>query len=225
MRGVAAEVLEAVEDRFMSQMVDFSNQVKGVILDLVFTNMPESVLEVRDQGRLGKSDHVMVMIEISVGKYHTESPRPLPNWRSADWASMRNELDSREWISRVMRSNMDMAWQLVKDKVDELTRKYVPLRRRRNQNRPIWMTQEILRAIRKKKRLWKQDKYKLDKKDYIEQEKKTRNLIRNAKRRFEKRLASGYEGINCPFFSYIKQKTKFSPSIGPLKQNGTSWEI
>ena len=221
-RGAATEVLEAVEDMLMSQMVDFSTQVKGNILDLVITNMPERLLEVRDEGRLGKSDHVMIVTEISVGKSHTESPRPLPDWRNADWASMRSELDSREWISRVRRSNMDMAWQLVKDKVDELTRKYVPLRRRRNQNRPIWMTQEILRAIRKKKRLWKQDKHKLDKKDYIEQEKKTRNLIRNAKRRFEKRLASGNGGSNRPFFSYIKHKTKCRPSIGPLKQNGTS---
>ena len=158
-RGAATEVLEAVEDMLMSQMVDFSTQVKGNILDLVITNMPERLLEVRDEGRLGKSDHVMIVTEISVGKSHTESPRPLPDWRNADWASMRSELDSREWISRVRRSNMDMAWQLVKDKVDELTRKYVPLRRRRNQNRPIWMTQEILRAIRKKKRLWKQDKH------------------------------------------------------------------
>ena len=43
-----------------------------------------------------------------------------------------------------------------------------------------------MRAIRKKKRLWKRDKHKVDN----EQEKKTRNLIRNGKRRFEKKLAN-----------------------------------
>ena len=221
-RGTAAEVLEAVEDRLMVQMVDFSTHVKGNTLDLVITNMPERVLEVREEGRLGKSDHVMIVTEISVGKLHRDSQMPLPDWHNADWASMRGELEDRVWINSVTRSSMDVAWQLVKDEVDELTRKYVPLRRRRNHNRPVWMNQEILRAIRKKKRLWKQNKHKVDKSEYNEQEKKTRNLIRNAKRRFEKRLAAGDGGNNRPFFSYVKLKTKCRPSIGPLKQGGVS---
>ena len=221
-RGAAVEVLEAVEDRLMVQMVDFSTHVKGNILDVIITNMPERVLEVRDEGRLGKSDHVMIVMELSVGKSHREAQMQLPDWRRADWASMRGELVGKAWINKVTRSNMDVAWQLVKTKVEELTRKYVPLRRRRNHNRPVWMSQEILRAIRKKKRLWKQDKHKADKREYIEQEKKTRNLIRNAKRRFEKRLASGNGGNNRPFFSYVKQKTKCRPSIGPLKHGGVT---
>jgi hypothetical protein len=60
------------------------------------------------------------------------------------------------------------------------------LRRRRNLNRPPWMNQEIVRAVRRKKSLWKRDKNKVDKTEYKEQEKKTRNMIRNAKKRLEK---------------------------------------
>ena len=67
-RQTALEVLEAVEDRLMTQMVDFSTQVRGNILDLVITNMPERVLEVREEGRLGESDHVMIVSEMAVGK-------------------------------------------------------------------------------------------------------------------------------------------------------------
>ena len=52
----------------MTQMVDFSTQVRGNILDLVITNMPERVLEVREEGRLGESDHVMIVSEMAVGK-------------------------------------------------------------------------------------------------------------------------------------------------------------
>ena len=179
-------MLETFEDMLMTQLVEFSTQVKGNILDLVITNMPERVLEVREEGRLGKSDHVMIVTEISVRKSAMENTLPMPDWRRADWAAMRSEMEDKTWINRVRRSNMEGAWQLVKNKVVELTRKYVPLRRRRNHNKPAWMTQEILRAIRKKKRLWKRDKHKVDKAKYSEQEKKTRNLIRNGKRRFEK---------------------------------------
>ena len=55
--GAGREVLEATEDMLMSQLVDFSTQVKGNVLDLVLTNMPDRVLDVKEEGRLGRSDH------------------------------------------------------------------------------------------------------------------------------------------------------------------------
>jgi hypothetical protein len=39
--------------------------------------------------------------------------------------------------------------------MENLIERPVPERRKRNSNRPAWMTQEILRAIRKKKRIWR----------------------------------------------------------------------
>ena len=113
-----------------------------------------------------------------------------------------------------------MAWRMRSAKVDELIRRFVPERRRRNHNRPVWMTQEIMRAIRNKKRHWKRDKHKVDKAECNEQEKKTRNLIRNGKRRFEKKLASNTGGNDHPFFSYDKKRKKSRPSVGPLKSEG-----
>jgi len=56
-----------VENALMQQMIDFPTQVKGNTLDLVITNIPERIEEVYDAGRLGKSDHVMVVTKISVG--------------------------------------------------------------------------------------------------------------------------------------------------------------
>ena len=47
-------------------------------------------------------------------------------------------------------------------------------------------------------------------------ERQTR-MIRNGKRKFEKKLADGFSGNNRPCYSYIKKKTKSRPSVGPLK--------
>ena len=217
-RGAGAGVMEAVEEALMTQMVEFSTQVRGNILDLVITNMPERIQEVREEGRLGKSDHVMIVTEISVGKQARENQLPLPDWRRADWAAMKQELADRSWSRRVMASDTDTAWRMVED----LIRRHVPVRRRRYQNRPGWLSQDILRAIRKKKRVWKKVKNKADKREFIEQEKITRNLIRNAKRRYEKKLADGNGGNKRPFFAYVKQKTRSRPSIGPLKHGGVT---
>ena len=69
--------------------------------------------------------------------------------------AMKQELADRSWSRRVMASGTDAAWRMVKGKVEDLIRRHVPVRRRRNQNRPGWLSQDILRAIRKKKRVWK----------------------------------------------------------------------
>ena len=49
---------------------------------------------------------------------------------------------------------VDGAWKHLK-KMEETVEKNVPKKRRKNKNRPPWLTQEIVRKIRKKKRLWK----------------------------------------------------------------------
>jgi hypothetical protein len=59
-------VVEAVEEMFMQQLVDFSTHTKRNILDLVITNVQERIVDVREEGRLGRSDHVMIAVEVSV---------------------------------------------------------------------------------------------------------------------------------------------------------------
>jgi endonuclease/exonuclease/phosphatase family metal-dependent hydrolase len=75
-RGREALFAEAVEGALMQQMVDFPTQVKGNTLDLVITNIPERIEEIYDAGRLGKSDHVMVVTKISVGGGRRRRPPP-----------------------------------------------------------------------------------------------------------------------------------------------------
>jgi hypothetical protein len=89
-------------------------------------------------------------------------------------------------------------------------------RRLRNSNRPAWMTQNILREIRRKKKLWKMCRGQATD-EYKATEKKVKKMVRNAKRNFEKKLAEGNGGNKRPFFAYVKKKTNSRPSIGPLK--------
>ena len=70
-RGTAAgrkaqEFLRATEDEMMTQLVEFATHTKGNILDLVLTNSPELVVSLEEGGRLGKSDHVILEMEIGV---------------------------------------------------------------------------------------------------------------------------------------------------------------
>jgi hypothetical protein len=221
-RANEKQVVDAVENKLMTQLVDFPTHIKGNILDLVITNMPERVLEVREEGRLGKSDHSILAIELSVNRGGAETRADMrKDWSKADWNEMENMLKDRDWKQKIREADTEAAWNLFADKINAAVEKCVPERRRRNVNRPPWMTQEILRAIRKKKRLWTKCKGMQNQEEYRKQEKVTRNLIRNAKKKFEKRLAEGGGKNKKPFYAYVKTKTKTRQSVGPLRdKNG-----
>ncbi len=62
------DLVEALDDQLLVQMVDFPTHIKGNVLDLVLTNIPERVIEITDNGRLGSSDHVLLMVSVQVDK-------------------------------------------------------------------------------------------------------------------------------------------------------------
>ena len=111
----------------------------------------------------------------------------------------------RNWTTAVEDLSASEAWNMVKEDLVDMVKATVPMRPRRNPNRPPWMNQQILREIRKRKRMWKSNK---DGGRYVEQSRLVKKLIRNAKRKLERRLADGVGGNNRPFYSYVRSRTK-----------------
>ena len=213
--GKAKDFLAAVQEKFMEQLVEFPTQVKGNTLDLVLTNASELIDSVSAEGRLGKSDHEMISIKLTGG-----APPPLaaiqrPDWNKANWEGIRADLAGIDWYRTLESLDIESAWATVKEKIETLTSKYVPTRKIRPPNKPIWMNREISRAMDRKRRLWRR---RAPAEEYREAEKKVRNLIRNAKRNFEKKLARS-NGNSKPFYSYLKNKTKSKSGIGPIMKN------
>ena len=89
----AKALLEACQDEFLEQLVDFTTHIKGNILDVVLTNIPERV-EVAGIGRLGNSDHEMLKIQISLDMKTEKTVDMVPNWRKADWPAMSKKMGS-----------------------------------------------------------------------------------------------------------------------------------
>ena len=61
-----AGFLDAVEDALLEQLIDFPTHIKGNCLDLVLTNIPERIFEIKEAGRLGSSDHEMICFTIGM---------------------------------------------------------------------------------------------------------------------------------------------------------------
>jgi len=212
----ARDLVEAVENSLMIQMVDFPTHIKGNCLDLILTNMPERIAEVCDVGRLGSSDHIMLGLKVQTGHYQPTIKR-VKNWRKADWKSIKEELSTLNWCEELGGLTVDRMWAVLKRKVEKAVKKHVPERLEASRGRPSWMSGEIMAAIRKKKRLWRQVRASGITDEYREEDRRVKRLIRNAKRKFEKKLADNGNGGNRQFFAYIRRKTKSKPTIGPLK--------
>ena len=138
----------------------------------------------------------------------------------ADWArsrTIRRDIDQVEWRTELEGSTANEAWEKLKEKLKRTVDTNVPKKKGRRSTRPPWLTQEIMRGIRKKKRLWKRARNGQGREQYQEEEKRVKKLIRNAKRNLEKRLANE-KNNKRPFYAYVKGKTKSRQTVGPLKR-------
>ena len=117
---------------------------------------------------------------------------------------MRNELGIKNWYAELSGKNTEETWLAIKNALGNLTAKYVPLRKLRHPSRPVWMNREISRAMERKRRLWR---HGTPAAEYKAADNKVRNLIRNAKRKFEQKLAANH-GNSKPFYSYLKKKNR-----------------
>ncbi len=85
---------------------------------------------------------------------------------------------------------VDETWRTFRDTITGLVEDHVPHRPRRAPDRQVLMNRGVMRALRKKKKLWKwarcgPEEMKKDK----EAEKEASNAKRNAKRNLQKKLS------------------------------------
>ena len=100
-------ILDACVERGLDQMVTFATHTKGNILDLVLTDRSDRILSVNSHGRLGKSDHEILTIELDAGRGPMQERVMTRNWRKADWDGMRTEIGGRDWSGEMEELNTE----------------------------------------------------------------------------------------------------------------------
>ena len=90
-------------------------------------------------------------------------------------------------------------------------------------NKPLWMTGNIMRLLRRKRRLWRaystEEYYGQDYRDYMaynEIQMEIKREVKKAKRKLEKDLAKKAKKNPKKFYAYLKSKTSNRVGVGPL---------
>jgi ribosomal protein L15 len=133
------------------------------------------------------------------------------NWSKADTSKMVDEMSAVRWGEILAGETVENAWQVFKGKLSETVERNVPKHGTRTPLKNPWMTREILRMVRKKRRKWKTVKMSANAeelREYRAIEKETAKKIRNAKRKFDKNLVSGEDKNNRKFARYIVKNKK-----------------
>ena len=215
--------LNNANNNLLTQCIDFPTHIKGNILDLLIINNSDIFLNADDVGRLGKSDHVMLLINLKFKRSVNKTVQHIPDWSKGDLNGFREELSKIEWCDIYSNMNCNGAWSHFENTITDLTRQFIPTKLRRQGGRPPWLNRNLLKQIRKKRQLWRVKKStgsETANKNYMECERKVQKAVRNAKKNFERKLANKEKNERA-FNAYVKSKTSCNNAIGPLmKDNG-----
>ena len=215
---------EEMEDNFFTQHVDKPTHKSGNILDLVISRDENLVESVEYEGRLGKSDHEMLMVTLRMEIEVPSIPANSRDYNRANYVEMRKEMRNVNWEEKLNQSGVEETWCILKRTLDQMVDKWVPWRRKSGRhNVPRWMNNEIRTAVTKKKkawRKWKESRRDEDKREYNIWETKTKKLIRKRKNALERQIARESKSNPKSFYSHINSARRNRSSIGPLKIDG-----
>ena len=211
--------MDTVQKCFLTQHIDFATHSSGTKPDLVLSS-DRNVQNVIDVGKLGCSDHSMILVQTTGKLLANTSTEEVPDWNKADMQKLHDDLQTFDWETELKGLNAKESWDKFKEKLHKVQEDCVPKKKRRINNRPIWMTRNIMRIIRKKRRLWRVYKQTKDYREYLAYKKVENTVqrsVRQAKRKFERNLAKEVKKSPKAFYSYLKTKTANKETVGPLK--------
>ena len=217
----AETFLESTRDAFLCQHVLEPTRHRGNqnrnLIDLVFTN-DDSVDNIQLEAPLGKSDHCSIVYEIEMDcNQENENPRLYPNYDKADYSAMKVDISSIDWKTELIDKNVEDAWNLLKDKVEESCKSHIPKSVKKDgKKRNLWMNKSALSKVKRKHHAWKRYLETKSGEAYL-QYTRARNQARwetrKAQREFEKKIAKESKKNPKKFWKFVNSKKKSPRNI------------
>ena len=219
------EFLDSVLENFLSQEVHEPTRENN-ILDLVLVTDPQIIDNLKVAEPLGESDHNMVRFEINIDIRVKENLMKILDFRKANFASIRQELQDTNW-GDILRGDIDSneKWNIFMSRVNEIQERNIPKIEKRSKNKcnPRWFNAEVRGKISDKKWAFgnlKQNNSEENLRWYREKRDDLKRTIKQSKKELERNISSNAKRNPKQFFSYYG-KGKDHGNIGPLeKGNG-----
>jgi hypothetical protein len=132
-------------------------------------------------------------------------------------------MDQINWEVHFCNKNAEQCWSTFREILTRCADEHIPKITIKNKTKQKWVTREIIRLVRMKKRRWREYRRQPNnesKAAYEDVEKELKKKIKRAKRKKQRDLANGEDRNGKKFTNYIKSKTKARTGIGPLMKAG-----
>ena len=159
-------------------------------IDLLFTNVPHLCIDVGTESVLPNCDHAPIIATMKLRHERLASyTREVWNFKNADMEKFRNLLSAAPWVNVMLNDDVNDGVRIWADMFLKIAEECIPHYSVtiRPKDKP-WMSSDIRKAIRNRKRLFKEFKRTKEnniKAEYSECRNKIVTLIRNAKLKYE----------------------------------------
>ena len=211
----------------MTQHVDVGTHNSGNILDLVISSQEEMVSDVNLIGKLGKSDHEMMICALETDVVRSNDAKLGRNFNRADCDEMRRSM-KRDWKTEIGNSDVNQTWLSIKKSLETVVAKYVPMKRKKRTDDPKWLDAELRNKINEKRRAWSEWRRtgrETDRMTYKNVERESKRMIRNKKNALERNIAKNRTVNPKMYYSYVNSAKKNRSRIGPLKNDDGDFVI
>ena len=218
-------MLDFISANFLTQMTDKPTRNDNT-LDLTLTTNPDLIEDLDTHP--GMSDHCAVTYRVNVTvKRHKKPDRYVFQYRKGDLDGIKRDMGefgakflSEDPFKRSVNDN----WDLFKENLVNSMKKNIPQKKVSSRWNLPWMTPEIKRLCRKKKRAWDAGKRNRNShawKRYQKLSKLVKESLENSHRTYvDNILNTSISEDPKKFYSYIKQKKSGQSNIPVLKTNG-----
>ena len=208
----------------LQQMVDFPTR-RDAILDLFFTNRPSLINKIRPLP--GVSDHEALFIDTNIEAKHQRPPkRKIYLWNKADIEGLQTDISSfsTEFVDQHDSTQpVDDLWNDIKSGCQHLLDKHVPSKMTTQRYNQPWITRDLKRLSRRKKRAFKKYRTSNSTRDYEKYHKlkaKSHVLCKERYNEYVNTIVMDENQKPKRFWSFIKSKRTDACGVSPLKKDG-----
>ena len=210
------------DDLGHTQLVSSPTHKDGNVLDLLFTNIPSLIknIKVLDQNEMCLSDHFGITLDIDVKtKYIKQPKRKIFNYSKGKFRELNRDLNNVNWDNVFSCNDPYLAWNHFKDILNSSCDRWIPKKVLKSQFQPPWYDSDCDK-IRRDKEKWRKRAKESNSESDLEKFRSLRKKfkgIMNEKMRLNVEDDSDNALISKKFWTHVKSKSKSTRIPGTVR--------
>ena len=226
---LSRKLIDFTLDNFLHQHVEEATRYRegqqDSLLDIVLTDYADMISNIIYSAPLGKSDHVCITYDITREANIHANDRERRNFYKGNYTQIKEDISSVNWSSEFQGKDINEAWDLFERVLSASVDTNIPISKSNSRHRKKWMTREVEAAIKDKHKTYnkyRKDRSEVNREKYKTAKNKATQAAKEARSKFESRIASNVKDNPKEFWGYVKHQTGRSDSISPLtKEDGS----